>query len=167
MELNQVKAVVTGGASGLGLAVARRLVQGGGRVTLLDIADEKGNAAVAELDAGAGYVRTDVSDEAGVLASIDEAQRLMGGLNVAESCAGKLGSGRVLGKDGPIPLKQFEATVRVNLLGSLNVAKAAALRMQANEAGVDAERGVIVNTASIAAYEGQIGQCPYLASKGG
>jgi len=167
VELNQVKAIVTGGASGLGLAVARRLVGAGARVALLDIADDKGAAAVAELGAAASYVRTDVSDEAGVLAAVEQAHAAMGGLNVAVNCAGILGSGRVLGKDGPMPLKQFEGTVRVNLVGSFNVAKAAAARMQANEPGTDGERGVSVNTASVAAYEGQIGQCAYSASKGG
>ena len=167
MELNQVKAVVTGGASGLGLAVATRIVQAGGRVTLLDIADEKGAAAVSGLGDAASYVRTDVSDEPGVMDSVARAHDAMGGLNVAVSCAGILGSGRVLGKDGPMPLRQFETTVRVNLIGSFNVAKAAAARMQSNEPGADGERGVIVNTASVAAYEGQIGQCAYSASKGG
>jgi len=165
MELNQVKAVVTGGASGLGLAVARHLRAQGGAVALLDVNDDKGQAAAAEL--GAPYFRTDVASEEGVRQSVAAAAAAIGGLNVAVSCAGILGAGRVLGKDGPMPLSQFETTVRVNLVGSFNVAKAAAALMQLNAPGADGERGVIVNTASIAAFEGQIGQAAYSASKGG
>ena len=165
MQANQVKAVVTGGASGLGLAVAQRLVAAGGKVVLLDVNDDKGKAAAASL--GASYVRTDVTSEDGVRDAIAQAQGSLGGLNVAVSCAGILGAGRVLGKEGPMPLSQFETTVRVNLVGSFNVAKAAAQAMSANAPGEDGERGVIVNTASIAAFEGQIGQAAYSASKGG
>jgi NAD(P)-dependent dehydrogenase (short-subunit alcohol dehydrogenase family) len=167
MQLEQTLAVVTGGASGLGLAVARHLVAHGARVALLDVNDEKGNAAAAELGAGTRYIRTDVSSESGVIAALAQARETLGGLNVAVNCAGILGAGRVLGKEGPMPLGQFETTVRVNLIGSFNVAKAAAVQMQTNTAGEDGERGVIVNTASIAAFEGQIGQCAYSASKGG
>ena len=167
MQLNQVKAVVTGGASGLGLAVAKYFVANGGRVTLLDVNDEKGNAAAAELGANASYVRTDVTSEDGVRDAVAKAHAAMGGLTAAINCAGILGSGRVLGKEGPMALSVFETTVSVNLIGSFNVAKAAANLMQKNEAGDDGERGVIVNTASIAGYEGQIGQAAYAASKGG
>ncbi|HVF34937.1 MAG TPA: SDR family NAD(P)-dependent oxidoreductase [Candidatus Saccharimonadia bacterium] len=167
MQLDQVRAVVTGGASGLGHAVARHFVAHGGHVVLLDVNDEKGAAAAAALGASAHYVRTDVTSEDGVRAAIESARERLGGLNVAVSCAGVLGPGRVLGKDGPMPLSVFETTVRVNLVGSFNVAKAAAAVMQHNEPGEDGERGVIVNTASVAAYEGQIGQAAYAASKGG
>ena len=167
MQLDQVRAVVTGGASGLGHAVARHFIQNGGRVALLDVNDEKGAVAAATLGGATHYIRTDVTSEDGVRAAIDEARERMGGLNVAVSCAGVLGSGRVLGKDGPMPLSTFETTVRVNLVGSFNVAKAAAAVMQHNAPGEDGERGVIVNTASVAAYEGQIGQAAYAASKGG
>ena len=168
MQLSNVRAVVTGGVSGLGLAVARHLVAHGGKVALFDLNDDKGAAAVAELgEANAHYVRTDVSDEAGVAANVAAAKEALGGLNVAVNCAGILGAGRVLGKDGPMKLSQFQATVMVNLVGSFNVAKACADAMQGNEAGDDGERGVIVNTASVAAYEGQIGQAAYSASKGG
>ena len=167
MEANQIKAVVTGGASGLGFAVAERIVGDGGTVVLLDIDDAKGEAAAERLGAAASYRRCDVSDEADVAGAIDEAAARMSGLNAAINCAGILGAGRVLGKEGPMPLAQFERTIRVNLIGSFNVAKAAAARMQANETGSDGERGVIVNTASIAAFEGQVGQAAYSASKGG
>ena len=167
MQLDQVKAVITGGASGLGFAVAQHLVARGGRVALLDVNDDKGRAAAASLGAAAAYLRTDVTDEGAVSATLAEAKARLGGLNVAINCAGILGAGRVLGKEGPMPLKNFATTVMVNLVGSFNVAKAAAVLMQLNETGPDGERGVIVNTASIAAFEGQIGQAAYSASKGG
>ena len=168
MQLSDVRAIVTGGVSGLGFATAKRLVTGGGKVAMFDVNDEKGAAAVAELGEGnARYFRTDVTDEAGVDANVAAAAEFLGGLNVAINCAGILGAGRVLGKDGPMPLSQFQTTVMVNLIGSFNVAKAAAARMQHNAANDEGERGVIVNTASVAAYEGQIGQAAYSASKGG
>jgi len=167
VQLEQIKAVVTGGVSGLGLAVAKLLGARGASVALLDINDEKGVAAVNELGANASYHRTDVTSEEGVVATLQQAAERMGGLNAAISCAGILGAGRVLGKDGPMPLKTFQTTVMVNLIGSFNVAKAAVNLMQNNAPGADGERGVIVNTASIAAYEGQIGQAAYSASKGG
>ena len=168
MLLPSTRAIVTGGVSGLGLAVARHLVAQGGKVALFDLNDDKGAAAIAELgEANARYFRTDVSDEAGVVANVDAANAFLGGLNVAINCAGILGAGRVLGKDGAMPLSQFQTTVMVNLVGSFNVAKAAAAVMQHNAPGADGERGVIVNTASVAAYEGQIGQAAYSASKGG
>ncbi len=167
MQLNQVKAAITGGASGLGLSVAERLIAEGARVTLFDVQDDKGAAAVAALGDRARYVRTDVTHEEGVAGSMTVASNAMGGLNVVISCAGILGAGRVLGRHGPMPLSQFETTIRVNLIGSFNVAKAGAQLMQANPSGDDGERGVIINTASIAAFEGQIGQAAYSASKGG
>ncbi|KAF1700642.1 SDR family NAD(P)-dependent oxidoreductase [Pseudoxanthomonas suwonensis] len=168
MQPDTVRAVVTGGVSGLGLAVAQRIVADGGKVALLDVNDDKGAAAVEALGAdNARYFRTDVTDEAGVAATLAAARDFLGGLNVAVNCAGILGAGRVLGKEGPMPLDGFARTVMVNLVGSFNVAKAAAALMQHNAPGEDGERGVIVNTASVAAYEGQIGQAAYSASKGG
>ncbi len=167
MQLDQVKAVITGGASGLGFAVARRLVAVGARVALFDVNAERAQAALAELGVAAHFFRTDVTSEDNVAANLAAAQVAMGGLNAAISCAGILGAGRVLGKDGPMPLQNFAGTVMVNLVGSFNVAKGAASLMQHNAAGDDGERGVIINTASIAAYEGQIGQAAYAASKGG
>ena len=168
MQLNNTRAVVTGGVSGLGFAVAQHLVAHGGKVALFDINDEKGAAAVATLGTNnAKYFRTDVTDEANVQANIAAAMEFLEGLNAAISCAGILGAGRVLGKEAPMPLKNFASTVMVNLVGSFNVAKAAADMMQHNAAGEDGERGVIVNTASVAAFDGQIGQAAYSASKGG
>lgn len=167
MEAGSIKAVITGGASGLGLAVAERIIADGGRVFLVDIDEAKAAAAATRLGQDTGARRCDVADEAEVEAAIREAASRMGGLNAAINCAGILGAGRVLGKEGPMPLALFERTIRVNLLGSFNVAKASAAQMQGNEAGADGERGVIVNTASIAAFEGQVGQAAYSASKGG
>jgi NAD(P)-dependent dehydrogenase (short-subunit alcohol dehydrogenase family) len=167
MDIQACKAAVTGGASGLGHAVAKMLIAQGAQVALLDVNDDKGAAAAAALGANARYVRTDVASEDGVRAALEQAANAMGGLSAAISCAGILGAGRVLGKEGPMALSQFETTVRVNLIGSFNVAKAAANLMQHNAPGEDGERGVIINTASIAAFEGQIGQAAYSASKGG
>ena len=165
MQLNQVKAIITGGASGLGHAVAQHLVSNGGQVALFDVNEEKGQEAAKTL--GAHFFRTDVSSEEGVSANVAAAREALGGLNVVINCAGILGAGRVLGKEGPMALSTFATTVMVNLVGSFNVAKAGAALMQHNEAGEDGERGVIIHTASVAAYEGQIGQAAYSASKGG
>ncbi|MEZ5545199.1 MAG: SDR family NAD(P)-dependent oxidoreductase [Lysobacteraceae bacterium] len=168
MNLSDVRAAISGGVSGLGFGVAKRLVAGGGKVALLDIDDAKGEAAVAELGAAnAIYLRTDVTSEEGVIAALSTAQERLGGLNAAISCAGILGAGRALGKEGAMPLAAFTKTITVNLIGSFNLAKAAANLFQHNAPGEDGERGVIVNTASIAAFEGQIGQAAYSASKGG
>lgn len=168
MELAHTLAVVSGGVSGLGLAVAQHLVAHGGKVALLDINDDKADSAIAQLGAErAIYLRTDVSNEAEVAQNIATARTFLGGLNVAMNCAGVLGPGRVLGKDGAMPLATFQKTVMINLIGSFNVAKAAAQAMQDNAPGEDGERGVIINTASVAAFEGQIGQAAYSASKGG
>ena len=168
MQLSNTRAVITGGVSGLGLAVAQHLVAQGGKVALFDVNDDKGREAVATLgDANARYFRTDVTDEESVAANISAASDFLGGLNAAINCAGILGAGRVLGREAPMPLANFRGTVLVNLVGSFNVAKAAANLMQHNAPGEDGERGVIINTASVAAYEGQIGQAAYSASKGG
>ena len=165
MRLDQVKAVITGGVSGLGLATARYFASKGGSVTLLDINDKVGQSVSEEL--GAPYIRTDVTSESGVKQAIAQARDSMGGLNVAVSCAGVIGAGRVLGREGPMDLGFFSTVIQINLVGSFNVAKAAAAVMEHNEASQDGERGVIINTASVAAYEGQIGQAAYSASKGG
>jgi NAD(P)-dependent dehydrogenase (short-subunit alcohol dehydrogenase family) len=165
MQLNNVKALVTGGVSGLGLGVVRHILASGGKAVMMDVNDEAGTAA--ESETGAKYIRTDVTSEQAVKDAVGEAVETMGGLNAAVNCAGIIGAGRVLGREGPMALDFFARTVNVNLIGSFNVAKAAADVMQHNEAMDDGERGVIINTASVAAYEGQIGQAAYSASKGG
>ncbi|HLR86414.1 MAG TPA: SDR family NAD(P)-dependent oxidoreductase [Wenzhouxiangella sp.] len=168
MNTRNIRAAITGGVSGLGLATARHFVSLGGKVALLDVSEDKANAAVEELGAdNARFFRADVTDEAQIEEVLGQARDWMGGLNVAVNCAGILGAGRVLGREAPMPLATFSQTVMVNLVGSFNVAKAAASLMQHNEPGEDGERGVIINTASVAAFEGQIGQAAYSASKGG
>jgi NAD(P)-dependent dehydrogenase (short-subunit alcohol dehydrogenase family) len=165
MQANQVKALVTGGVSGLGLAVVKHILANGGRAVMLDVNDEAGEAA--EKETGALYLHTDVTSEENVIEAVTQAAEINGGLNAAINCAGIIGAGRVLGREAPMPLSLFSTTINVNLVGSFNVAKSAADLMQHNEPNEEGERGVIVNTASVAAYEGQIGQAAYSASKAG
>ena len=167
MKMNKVKALITGGVSGLGLAVARKVIAAGGQAVLLDINDQAGAAAVADLGSAASYVKADVSNESEVLAAVETAVQRMGSLNLAVNCAGIIGASRVLGREGPMALEFFSKVIQVNLVGSFNICKAAGAAMEANEPGEDGERGVIISTASIAAYEGQIGQAAYSASKAG
>ena len=167
MQSSNIKALITGGVSGLGLAVARRFVAAGGRVTLLDINDQAAAAALEDLGEGAAYRNTDVTSEVAVAEAVEAAVHGMGGLNVAVSCAGVIGAGRVLSREGPMPLDYFANVIRINLIGTFNVCKAAGAAMEANEPNADGERGVIINTASVAAFEGQVGQAAYSASKGG
>ena len=167
MQLNEVRALITGGVSGLGLAVAGKVVAAGGQAVLLDINDDAGAAVEAELGGAVSYIRTDVTDEQAVLDAVNMAVDHMGLINVAVNCAGIIGAGRVLGREAPMPLDFFAKTIQINLVGSFNVIKAAGAAMESNPPGPDGERGVIVSTASVAAYEGQIGQAAYSASKGG
>jgi NAD(P)-dependent dehydrogenase (short-subunit alcohol dehydrogenase family) len=167
MDMKNAKAAITGGVSGLGFSVAQRIVADGGRVAMLDINDEKGAKAVAELGDSARYFNTDVRSESAVRETLAQASEFLGGLNVAVSCAGIIGAGRAVGRDGPMDLDFFANVIQINLIGTFNMAKEAAALMQSNDPGEDGERGVIINTASVAAYEGQIGQGAYSASKGG
>jgi NAD(P)-dependent dehydrogenase (short-subunit alcohol dehydrogenase family) len=167
MKLASARAVVSGGASGLGLATAQRVIDAGGSVALLDVNEEQGAESARALGNRALFLKTDVSDEDNVRASMKKAAEFMGGMTLAVNCAGILGPGRTLGRDGPMPAAQFAKVVQVNLVGSFIVAKEAANIMQSNEPNGDGERGVIISTASIAAFEGQVGQAPYSASKGG
>lgn len=168
MDITGIRAIITGGVSGLGLAVAQRFAASGGRLALFDVNDEAADAALEALGRDrARFFHTDVTDERQVAGRIAEAREFLGGIDAAVNCAGVLGAGRVLGKHGPMRLEKFTTTVMVNLVGSFNVAKAAAEQMQHNKPNADGERGVIINTASVAAWEGQIGQAAYSASKGG
>jgi NAD(P)-dependent dehydrogenase (short-subunit alcohol dehydrogenase family) len=167
MESNAIRAVVSGGASGLGHAVAQKIIGLGGRATLVDVNAAAGEKAAAKLGDRAWFRSLDVTDEAAADKAMQGAAEDMGGLNVAVSCAGILGPGRVLGREAPMALDYFARTIKVNLIGTFNIARAASNIMQRNEPGEDGERGVIVNTASVAAWEGQIGQCAYSASKAG
>ena len=170
MQLNSsTVAVVTGGGSGLGGATARRLVADGATVVIIDLEGSTAPALVDELDAqregSAVFVAADVRDEAQVQAAIERATEL-GELRIAVNCAGVATPGRVLGRGGPLALDTFRTVIDINLVGSFNVLRLAAAAMLRNEP-VDGDRGVIVNTASIAAFDGQIGQAAYAASKGG
>ena len=163
MQLDGAIALITGGASGLGLATARALTAAGAAVVIADLPGSPGDAAAKEV--GGVFVATDVTDPASVQSAVDRAAS-MGPLRVAVSCAGIGTPGRILGKAGPLPLEQFARVVTVNLVGTFNVLRLAAEAMAATDP-VDVERGLIVNTASAAAYDGQVGQAAYSASKGG
>ncbi len=167
MEIASKTFLVSGGASGLGEATARRLAAAGANVVIADINQERGEAVREELGDPARFSPTDVSQEDSVAAAIRTAQDAFGGLNGAVSCAGVGDPAKVLGKDGPHSLKLFERVIRINLIGTFNVLRLSAEAMAANDADDEGERGVIVNTASVAAFEGQIGQVAYSASKGG
>jgi NAD(P)-dependent dehydrogenase (short-subunit alcohol dehydrogenase family) len=167
MQLNEVRAVVTGGASGLGYATAQRLLAGGARVTLLDVNQDAGAHAVSTLGANARFEKADVTNESAVDAAIERAQREMGGLNLAVNCAGVAWPRRIVNKEGPMPGEFFRKVVEINLIGTLLVSKAASAAMSKNAPNPEGERGLIVMTASVAAFDGQIGQVAYSASKGG
>ncbi len=165
MKLQGSSAIVTGGASGLGAATARRLAAGGARVVVVDRDEAKGQALAAELEGGS-FAAADVTDAAQVQAAVDAAAALAP-LRVAVSCAGVGWASRTLNKAGePHALDLFETVIRINLIGTFNVLRLAAATMAKNEP-VDGERGVIVNTASVAAFEGQVGQIAYASSKAG
>jgi NAD(P)-dependent dehydrogenase (short-subunit alcohol dehydrogenase family) len=167
MDLASAKAVITGGASGLGFATAERVIAAGGHVVLMDVNEEQGTAKAAELGDRALFVRTDVSNEDVVKASIKEANDFMGGITLAVNCAGIATAGRTLGREGTWPSENFNRVIQINLVGSYNVTKEAAAVMQLNDPNEEGERGVVISTASVAAFEGQIGQAAYSASKGG
>lgn len=167
MKLNQVRAVITGGASGLGNAVAQKMIAAGAKVTLIDVNESAGQAAAQALGAAAFFQTVDVTNETGVAAAVAKAHSDMGGLNLAVNCAGIGWPRRLVNKEGPMPGELFRKVIEVNLVGTLLVSKAAAAAMQANTPNEEGERGVIVMTASVAAFDGQIGQVAYSASKGG
>jgi len=167
MDITNKVALVTGGASGLGLATVRRLVADGAKVVIIDLESSNGKGIEAELGGAAVFVPTDVTDPDQVQAAVDTASEL-GTFIVAVSCAGIGSAARVVAKDGtPFPLAEFKRTIEVNLVGTFNVIRLSAARMIASTPVDGEERGVIVNTASVAAFEGQVGQTAYSASKGG
>ncbi len=166
MKIDGSVALVTGGASGLGEATVRRLVGGGAKAVIVDMNVERGEALAAELGDGVIFQKTDVSDAAQVQAAIDAAKEL-GELRIAVSCAGVGWAARTIKRDGtPHDFDLFKKVIEVNLVGTFNVIRLAAAAMSQQEA-VEEERGVIINTASVAAFDGQIGQAAYSASKGG
>jgi NAD(P)-dependent dehydrogenase (short-subunit alcohol dehydrogenase family) len=167
MQLQDIRAVITGGASGLGLAVAQRLIASNARVVLFDVNREAGDAAARGLGANAHFQRVDVTSEAAVNSGIEAAHKQMGGLSLAVNCAGVAWPRRIVNKEGPMPGDFFRKVIEINLIGTLLVSKAAAAQMQSNAPNEEGERGLIVMTASVAAFDGQIGQVAYSASKGG
>jgi NAD(P)-dependent dehydrogenase (short-subunit alcohol dehydrogenase family) len=162
VNLSGVGVLITGGASGLGLATAEAMAGRGARVVLLDLASSKGQEEAKRIGNGASFVAGDVTSEKDVQNAVDSVENL----RVLVNCAGIGGSQRTVGRDGPYPLDKFKRVVEVNLIGTFNCLRLAASRMAEAEA-LDTERGVIVNTASVAAFDGQIGQAAYSASKGG
>lgn len=168
MDIEGITAVVTGGGSGLGEATTRELVARGGRVAILDLGGSPGAQVAKELGDAVLFCEADVTQEEPVQAALDAATERFGELRVVVNCAGIGSAGRTVGKDGsPFDLGVFRRTVEVNLVGTFNVIRLAAARMVGLAPDAGGERGVIVNTASVAAFEGQIGQCAYSASKGG
>ncbi|MBA3808775.1 MAG: SDR family NAD(P)-dependent oxidoreductase [Solirubrobacterales bacterium] len=165
MRIEGSQAIVIGGASGLGEATVRRLHAGGARVTIADVNAEKGKALAEEL--GLGFVSCDVREEAQVQDAVARAADGEGGLRIAVCCAGTGWAQKVAGSKGPHPLMPFETIIQINLIGTFNALRYAATAMISTEPLEDGERGVCINTASIAAFDGQVGQIAYAASKGG
>jgi NAD(P)-dependent dehydrogenase (short-subunit alcohol dehydrogenase family) len=167
MEIDGKTFLISGGGSGLGAATAQMLVEKGAQVVLADINPEAGEATAAALGAAARFVRTDVTSEEDIRGAIAAAREAFGALHGAVSCAGIAAAEKVLGKRGVHPLDAFQRVIQINLVGTFNVIRLAAEAMAQNEPGESGERGVLVNTASIAAFDGQVGQAAYSASKGG
>jgi NAD(P)-dependent dehydrogenase (short-subunit alcohol dehydrogenase family) len=165
MDLQGSTFIVTGGASGLGAATARMVVEGGGRVVIADLKDDDGAALAASLGEAARFVHTDVCDEASGKAAVAAAVDGFGALQGLVNCAGIVHGEKVVGKDGPHSLAAFARAVNINLIGTFNLTRLAADAMSKGAPNADGERGVIVNTASVAAFDGQIGQAAYGASK--
>ncbi|MBK5933010.1 NAD(P)-dependent dehydrogenase (short-subunit alcohol dehydrogenase family) [Rhodovulum imhoffii] len=165
MQISETKAIITGGASGLGAATARALCAEDVAVTILDRDAARGAALAAEI--GAGFQPVDVTDETSVAQAIGQAVEQMGAITACINCAGIATGERTVGRDGPHSLEAFRKTLEINLVGSFNVLRLAAAEMARNTPDEEGERGVIVNTASIAAFDGQKGQAAYAASKAG
>jgi len=165
MQIQGQAAIVTGGGSGLGAGTARALAKAGAKVTLFDVNLEAARAVAAEI--GGHAVAVDVADGPSVEAGFAEAKTKHGAARILINCAGVAPAARIVGKNGPMPLADFERVIKINLIGSFNTMRVAAADMQALEALADGERGIIISTASVAAFEGQIGQAAYAASKGG
>lgn len=167
MKIAEARAVVTGGASGLGRGVAEHLLTQGASVALLDVQVEQGQQTAAALGRNATFVQCDVTSEAAVNAAMARAADSLGGINLLVNCAGVVGAGRALGKHGPMAGEFFSKVIHINLIGTFLCDKAAAAIMQNNLPNADGERGVIIHTSSVAAFEGQIGQVAYSATKAG
>jgi NAD(P)-dependent dehydrogenase (short-subunit alcohol dehydrogenase family) len=167
MHIEESTFIVTGGASGLGEGTVRRVVDFGGRAVIADLKEAEGRALAQELGRNALFVRTDVTDEGSCRAAVDAAVKQFGGVQGLVGCAGIVHGEKVLGKEAPHSIAGFARTINVNLVGMFNMLRLAAEAMSKGTPNADGERGVIVNTASVAAFDGQIGQAAYAASKGG
>jgi len=167
VDISGKVAVVTGGASGLGAATAKMVIEEGGHVVIVDLNEQAGRALAKDLGTRGRFVRADVSDPAQAQAAVELAVDTFGALHISVQCAGIADAQRVIGKTGPADLARFSKTIGVNLIGTFNVARLAAWLMSTNAQSDEGERGVIINTASVAAFDGQIGQAAYSASKGG
>jgi NAD(P)-dependent dehydrogenase (short-subunit alcohol dehydrogenase family) len=168
MDIAGLGAVITGGGSGLGEATARAMAARGAKVGILDLGRSKGAEVAESIGGDALFLEADVTSEDQVTSAIERATEAFGGIHVNVNCAGIGSAGRTVGKDGePFNLSYFRLTIEINLIGTFNVLRLAAAQMAKNEPNAGGERGVIINTASVAAFEGQIGQCAYSASKGG
>jgi len=167
MNSKDVVALVTGGASGLGEASITELVKKGARVVIVDVDSDKGEKLAANIGEGAIFVKTDVTSEADVRQAIQKAVDAFGKINVVINCAGIVNPGKLIGRKGPLPLESFNKVMQLNLVGTLNVIRLTVEQMINNTPDEEGERGIIINCASIAAFEGQIGQAAYSASKAG
>ncbi len=167
MNLTNSVALVSGGASGLGEACVRRFVTAGAKAIILDRDADRGQALASELGESARFARADVTSEADVTAAVHLADEAFGGVSIVVNCAGVGWASRTISKEGSHPLDLFETVIRINLIGTFNVIRLAAFRMAQNTPNAEGERGIIINTASVAAFDGQIGQAAYSASKGG
>ena len=167
MQLAGMVAMITGGASGLGAATARLFSGAGAKLALCDLNVQAGNALAAELGSNGLFVQTDVTKSEDIQNVLTQVQERFGRLHIVVDCAGIATAERVIGRQGPLPLERFERVIQVNLIGTFNVIRLAAGLMMQNTPNAEGERGVIINTASVAAFEGQIGQPAYTASKAG
>lgn len=167
MEIQNCVAIVTGGASGLGEACVRNLVTNGAKVSIFDFAEERARKICSELGDAMLFCNTDVTDEKTVKTAVDQTTDSFGKIDLAINCAGVGTPAKVIGKEGPMSMDQFNKVLQINLVGTMHVIRLAAEKMLKNTPNEDGERGVIINTASIAAFEGQIGQAAYSASKAG
>ena len=167
MDITNKVALITGGASGLGLATAELFIESGAKVMLLDLNEDNAKAAAEKLGSNSSYVIANVTDETSVQEAVDKTIEDLGSLDIAVNCAGIGSASKTVGRDGAHPLDYFKLVVDINLIGTFNVLRLAAVAMGNNDPNADGECGVIINTASVAAFDGQMGQAAYSASKGG
>ena len=167
MDITNKVALITGGASGLGLATAELFIESGAKVMLLDLNEDNAKAVAEKLGSNSSYVIANVTDETSIQEAVDKTIEDLGSLDIAVNCAGIGSASKTVGRDGAHPLDYFKLVVDINLIGTFNVLRLAAVAMGNNEPNADGECGVIINTASVAAFDGQMGQAAYSASKGG